>query len=194
MKTSPKYSSQRTCLCCWCSQRTTSSRSPTRPRRLFLLYFLSWELFGGEKLLRHSDQAPWSLLLSNDLDRKTLQLEGQHLHYTAKGMLAMSRRSKKHLQRWIRILKELLPRLCFKKEKEFVSFQYLYNMFSIFSPEIWDLFWLCIRFHGWVLSSKSRKALWAWRLGTAVIAKDATEVKRIMKAEKNSWTSLQISS
>lgn len=34
--------------------------------------------------------------------KKTLGLEGQHLHFTAKGTLAMSRRSKKHLHRWIR--------------------------------------------------------------------------------------------
>lgn len=34
--------------------------------------------------------------------KKTLGLDGQHLHFTAKGMLRMSRRSKYHLQRWIR--------------------------------------------------------------------------------------------
>jgi len=34
--------------------------------------------------------------------KKTLGMEGQHLHFTAKGKLEMSRRSKKHLQRWIR--------------------------------------------------------------------------------------------
>ncbi|CAJ1401133.1 unnamed protein product [Effrenium voratum] len=34
--------------------------------------------------------------------KKTLGLEGQHLHFTAKHALEMSRRSKKHVQRWIR--------------------------------------------------------------------------------------------
>jgi len=44
--------------------------------------------------------------------RKTLGLEGQHLHFTAKGTLAMSRRSKKHLHRWIRFsVKFVVPKL-----------------------------------------------------------------------------------
>ena len=34
--------------------------------------------------------------------KKTLRMEGPHIHYTSKGSLEMGRRSKKHVQKWIR--------------------------------------------------------------------------------------------
>lgn len=88
---------------------------------------LQFSTASGAQLLRYSNKVPWQhreltyplwehpwtiplhlssfvFCFSSLFLRKTLGMEGQHLHFTAKGKLEMSRRSKKHLQRWIRCL------------------------------------------------------------------------------------------